>query len=82
MPLPKKTGANHYHAQLGFADKCRAIKGLVVSWSMARINDLWDGSMDKRKVRGLVPCCGQDELRYRNASLIHITSNNLLVFIC
>ena len=28
--------------------------------SMARINDLWDGSLDKHKVRGLVPCCGQD----------------------
>ncbi len=40
--------------------KGRAIKGLVVCWSMTRINDLWDGSMDKRKVRSLVPCCGQD----------------------
>ncbi len=29
----------------------------------ARINDLLDGSMDKRKVRGLVPCCGQDGYR-------------------
>ena len=27
--------------------------------SMARINDLWNGSLDKRKVRSLVPC-GQD----------------------
>ena len=26
----------------------------------ARIYDLWDGFLDKRKVRGLVPCCGQD----------------------
>ncbi len=60
MPWPKKTGATHYHAQLGLPDKGRAIKGFVVCWSMARINDLWDGSMDKRKVRSLVPCCGQD----------------------
>ena len=30
---------------------------------MAKINDLWDGSMDKRKVRGLVPFCGQDGYR-------------------
>ncbi len=41
-------------------DRGDAIKGLVVCWSIARINDLWDGYMDKRKVRSLVPCCGQD----------------------
>ena len=29
MPWPQ-TGATHYHAQLGLADKGRAIKGLVV----------------------------------------------------
>ena len=28
MPWPQ-TGATHYHAQLGFPDKGRAIKGLV-----------------------------------------------------
>ncbi len=28
--------------------------------SMAWIYDLWDGSLDKHKVHGLVPCCGQD----------------------
>ena len=68
MPWPQ-TEATHYHAQLGPPDKGRAIIGLIVCWSMARINDLWDGSMDKCKVRGLVPCCGQDgyELRYHNA---------------
>ncbi len=60
MPWPQ-TGATHYHAQLGLPAKCRAIKGLVVCWSMARINDLWNGSMDQRKVRCLVPCCGQDD---------------------
>ncbi len=27
--------------------------------SIARINDLWDRSLDKRKVCGLVPCCRQ-----------------------
>ncbi len=60
MPWPKKTGTTNYHAQLGFPYKGRAIKGLVVCCSMARINDLWDGSMDKRKVRSLVCCCGPD----------------------
>ena len=45
-------GATHYLAQLGPQDKGRAIKGLVVCWSMARINDICDGSMDQRKVRG------------------------------
>ena len=59
MPGPQK-GATHYHAQLGPPPKGRAIKGLVVWWSMARINDLWDGAIDKCKVRGLVPCCSQD----------------------
>ena len=58
MPWPK-TDVTHYHAQLGPSDKGRTIKGLVVCWSMARINDLWDGSLDKRKVPSLGPCCGQ-----------------------
>ena len=31
--------------------------------SMASINDLWDGSLDKRKVRSLLPYCGQDGYR-------------------
>ncbi len=35
-------------------------KGWLSVFSMAKINDLWDGSLDKRKVRGLVPCWGQD----------------------
>ncbi len=34
------TSATHYNAQLGPQDKGRAMKGLVVCWSMARINDL------------------------------------------
>ncbi len=53
MPWPPKTGATHYHEQLGLPDKGRAIKGLVVCWSMARINDICDGSMDQRKVRSV-----------------------------
>ena len=31
-PWPKKTGATHYHAQLGLPDKGCAIKGLVVCY--------------------------------------------------
>ncbi len=31
--------------------------------SMARIQDILDGSLDKRKVRGLVPYYGQDGFR-------------------
>ncbi len=35
--------------------------------SMAKIYDLWDGSVYKRKVPGLVPWCGQAiELKHRN----------------
>ena len=30
MPRPQKTGATHYHAQLGFPDNGCVIKGLVV----------------------------------------------------
>ncbi len=35
MPWPK-TGATHYHAELGLPDKGRAIKGLFVcnSWDL------------------------------------------------
>ncbi len=72
-----KSGATHYHAQLGPPDKGRSIKGLIVSWSIARINDLWEGSMDKRKVRSLSLDAVRMaiELRYCNAPYIHITSN-------
>ena len=63
MPKPQKTGATHFHAQLGRPGKGRAIKGLVVYWSMAKINDQWDETMDKCKVRSLVPCCGRDGKR-------------------
>ncbi len=31
--------------------------------NMAKMNDLWDGSLVKRKVHGLVPCCGQNVYR-------------------
>ena len=48
MPWSQE-GATHYHEQSGLQEKGRA-----------RIYDLWDGFLDKRKVRGLVPCCGQD----------------------
>ena len=56
MPWPQ-TGATHYPAQLGPPYKGLGIKGLVVCWSMATINDLWDWYIDQR---GQVPCCGQD----------------------
>ncbi len=65
MPLPK-TGATHCHAQLGLPDKVVQSKGwlsAIVCCSMAKINDIWDGSMDQRKMSGLVPCCGQDGCR-------------------
>ncbi len=52
------------HGQLRLPDKDRANKGVgCLLCSMASINDLWDGSLDKRKVRGLVPCCGQNGYR-------------------
>ncbi len=51
MPWPK-IGVTHYLTQLGPPDKGRAIKGL------AEIYDQWGGSLDKRKVHGLVPYYG------------------------
>ena len=58
MPWPQ-TGATHYHAKFGLPDKVRAIIGLVVCFvAMARINELL--SLNKRKVRGLVPYCDWD----------------------
>ncbi len=66
-----------------------AIKGLVVCWSMARINDLWDRSMDQRKVSSLVPCCGQDGNRAQvpqhlidsyNNNKLHNSNNSFLYY--
>ncbi len=56
MPWTNR-GATHYHVQLGPPDKGRALKGLL--GSVARIYVLFEGSFDKCKVHGLVPCCGQ-----------------------
>ena len=39
--------------------------------SMARIYDLWDGSLDKCKVRGLVPCWDQDGYRAKEKKEQH-----------
>ena len=67
MPWPKKTGA-------GLPDKGSAING----WLSLGV---WLGSMiygdgSKRKVRSLVPCCGQDG--YRAQVPQHpIDSNNI-----
>ena len=46
----------HFNTQLRLLNKDYAIKGLVVclQCSMARIFDLWDGSLDQRKVRGFL----------------------------
>ncbi len=61
IPCPQK-GATELYAQLGLPDK-RLYKNQRVDCllcSMARIHELLDGSLDKRKLRGLVLCCGQD----------------------
>ena len=71
MPWPL-TGATHNHAQLGPPDKGRAIKGFVVCWSKARINDLWDGSMESARcvVWSLIAVRMAIELRYHNRRFI------------
>ncbi len=61
-----QTGATHYYAQLVHQTKVVQSKGwlsAIVCCNMAKINGQWDGSTNKRKVRGLVPCCGQDGYR-------------------
>ena len=48
-----KTGATINHAELGFQTKVFQSKGwLSVMWYGY---DLWDGSLDQRKVRGVSP---------------------------
>ena len=37
IAVAKKTGATHYHAQLGLEDKGRAIKELVVFWVLLNL---------------------------------------------
>ena len=62
LDITYKTLPQTMHIQ-DFKTKVMQSKGwlsAIVCCSMAKINDLWDGSMDKRKVRSLVPCCGQD----------------------
>ncbi len=56
--LGSKTGATHYNAQFGLPDKGRSIKGWFFCYVICY--DLWDGSLEMRKVRGLVTCCGQN----------------------
>ncbi len=58
MPWPL-TGTTQYKPQLGLSDKGRANKGLVVCYVVWLGFMPWDGSLDKRKERCLVPCCGQ-----------------------
>ncbi len=60
MLYPNRVIATHYYAQLRLPDK-------GISWvrcSMARLYDVWNGSVDQRKVRGMVP--GWIELKYCN----------------
>ncbi len=55
MPWPQ-TGATHLHVQQGLSEKGRAIKGIgCLLCSMARICDLWNGSLDQRKMFGSGP---------------------------
>ena len=49
----------HYYQQLGRLDKDRTIKRLVVCYVVWQGYMIY-GSLDQRRVVGLVPCCGQD----------------------
>ncbi len=56
-----QTGATYYHTQLR-QGWCNQRVGCMLG-IMDRIYNLWDGYLDKCKVFGLVPCCGQDGYR-------------------
>ncbi len=66
-----KTGATHYHAQLGLPDKGRAIKGLVVcnSWDLEPF-DLLNGLA--------LGCCYQPcPLRYDSYDCLYFSTTRL-----
>ncbi len=59
--INSRIGATHYHAKLGLnSQRSCSQRVCFLLCNMARIYDLWDGSLDKPKVHGLVLCCGQD----------------------
>ncbi len=58
LPCPQ-TGATHYRAYLGRQTRVVQLKGCLLG-SITRIYDLWDESLNKRKVHGLDTCCGQE----------------------
>ncbi len=63
MPYcPKQAQLIAMHSQ-DFQTKVLQSKGwlsVILCCSTDKVNDLWDGSIDQRKVRGLVPYCGQE----------------------
>ena len=67
--LGLQTGATQYHGQLKFQiSRQRSWNQrvgclLLYVFSVAKFNDLWEGSLDTGQARGLVPCCGQDSYR-------------------
>ena len=54
-------GATHYHAQLGFSDKGRAIKG--VGCLLYIVDRIYDGDGSCASCVGLVPCCVDNSYR-------------------
>ena len=65
MPWPKQVQLITMHSY-GFQIKVVQSKGwlsAIECCSMAKTNDLWDGSMDQGKVLGLVSCRGQNGYR-------------------
>ncbi len=88
MPWPQ-AGSTHYHVctvRTGF----KGLLSATVCCSLDKFDDLWDGSMDQLKVRGVFPCCGQDG--YQAQVLQHpidtcrqnekVVLNALLLYFC
>ena len=81
--LGPKTGATHYHAQLGLPDTGRAVKGFVVCYCMLYVVvwlrimiygiGLWTSA--RSVVWSLVLVRMAIELKYPNTPQIHKTSN-------
>ena len=59
---PNRRNSLPYTVKTSRKGPCNQRVGCLLC-SMARIDDILDGSSDKRKVRDLVSCCGQDGYR-------------------
>ena len=82
-----KTGANHYHTQLGLLDKGRAIKELVVYWMLPYLilQAIQRVTLQfKRKIifkvacRGLVPEASSSPSKVNNRAEVEVNNFSVI----